>query len=146
MTLFLAIDYGLERLGVAISDPEGKVALPLRTLCLARYGNRKQQLDELAKLAHDYGAEAMVFGLPLHEDGSESMMSRQIRNVAERMRRRLQLPVYFEPEYLSSFEAESELRERGIKKAKIKSCLDAQAASRILTSFLAVPEQSRERL
>lgn len=142
MDTYLAIDYGLERTGLAISDPDGRMALPLCVLKLADYGKRSRQLDALAEIARSYKTDAVVIGLPLHEDGSESLMARCARNVGSRIKRRLNQPVFLEPEFLSSFEAEQDL-------AALKHWrkhLDAQAACRILYSFLAKPEHLRTLL
>ncbi|MBD5641108.1 MAG: Holliday junction resolvase RuvX [Desulfovibrio sp.] len=138
----MGIDYGLERTGLAMSDPEGRMAVPLRVLELSEFGSRKKQLDALADIAAAYGIEAIALGLPLHGDGSESGMSRQARNIGARIGRRLNLPVFLVPEFLSSFEAGKDLE--GCKKRA--ACLDAQAACRILASFLEQPEHARLRL
>lgn len=144
MPVYLGIDYGLERIGLAISDAEGKLAFPLGCLKLKDFGNRKAQLDSLADLARTHGVEAVVIGLPLHEDGSESQMSRQVRNAAARIARRMQIPVLLEPEFLSSHEAYLDLREAGLKNAKLKARLDAQSACRILSSFLSRSRKQSE--
>lgn len=136
MAIHLGIDYGLERTGIAISDPDGRLAFPLATLRLKDYGNRHRLLDGLASLAIDHGAEILVMGLPLHGDGSENLMCRQTRNVAKRLLRRLPLPLYWAPEYLSSAAAEADLREVGLDSKQMKKLLDQQAACHILNSFL----------
>ena len=83
-------------------------------------------------------------GLPLLDDGTESLTTRQVRNVAQRLRRRLDLPFYWMPELLSSVEAEMDLREAGMKRHRRKAVLDQQAAVRILSSFLALPPRQRQ--
>lgn len=145
MPRFMGIDYGLKRTGLAISDPEGLIAFPLATLNLDDLGSRKALLDELAGLARQKGAEALVLGLPLHADGGESLTSVQVRNVAPRIIRRLQLPMYWMPEYFSSSEARRDLSEAGLSGSELKAVLDQQAACRILSSFLEQPEHLRRR-
>lgn len=136
MSRFLGIDYGLERVGLAISDPDGKIAFPLGVLRLADFGSRKALLDALAEKARNAGAEALVIGLPLSGKGAETPICSTIRKAAQRIGRRLPLPLSFMPEELSSWEAETDLREAGLKGAKLRAALDAQAACRILSSFL----------
>lgn len=143
MARYLAIDYGLARTGLAVSDPNGRIAFPLATLSLAKLGSRKALLDELARIASESGAEALVMGLPLLADGGESLTTRQVRNAADRIRRRLPLPFYWMPEYLSSEEASLDLRQAGRRGKALKDVLDQQAACRILSSFLAQPETRR---
>lgn len=137
MAKFFAIDYGLERTGLAASDPSGSLVFPLSTLKLADFGARRPLLDALAHLAAGERAEIVVIGLPLREDGSESEMCRIVSNMVARLKRRLDLPMYYMPEILSSREAMADLRAIGLKWQKAKAVLDQQAACRILSSFLA---------
>ena len=140
---YAGIDYGLARTGLAVSDPEGRVAFPLATYRLADYAGRSALLDALATRIREERAGAVVMGLPLLMDGGESLTTRQVRNVTERLKRRLELPVYYMPELLSSEEAAQDLREAGLSRAKARAVLDRQAAARILASFLAEPEDRR---
>ena len=81
--------------------------------------------------------------LPLLENGEETLTTRQIRHFTERLKRRVDLPIYFMPELLSSQEAEADLREAGIRPRDRRAVLDQQAAVRILESFLSEPEDRR---
>lgn len=139
----LGIDYGLARTGLAACDPGGVLAYPLKTLRLDDFSGRKALLDALAALAESEGVEAVVMGLPLLDDGSDSLTTRQVRKVAERLKRRLSVPLYFMPEFLSSEEAWSDLREAGVQHSRRKAVLDLQAAVRILQSFLSLPPDQR---
>ncbi|WP_168732427.1 Holliday junction resolvase RuvX [Desulfovibrio desulfuricans] len=142
---FVGVDYGLARTGLAVSDPEGRLAFPLETLRLADFADRKVFLAALAERIMQAGAEAVVMGLPLTLDGEESLTTRQIRNVTERLKRRVPLPFFFMMEALSSAEAWSDLREAGLKLSKRKAVLDQQAAVRILSSFLSLAPQERRQ-
>lgn len=141
---YVGIDYGLVRTGLAVSDPEGRLAFPLAALSLRDFSDRKAMLAALAGRIAEAGAEAVVMGLPLRADGSESQTTRQVRNVTERIRRRVALPVYYMPELLSSEEALHDLRQAGLRADKCRAALDRQAAVRILASFLALrPDERR---
>ncbi len=137
----VAIDYGLERTGLAVSDPDGRMAFPLTTLTLSRFADRKAFLAGLAETVTAAGAQAVVMGLPCLDDGSDSLTTRQVRNVTDRLKRRVNLPFYYMPEFLSSEEAWGDLRDAGLKRSKRKAVLDQQAAVRILSSFLALPQE-----
>ena len=139
----VAVDYGLARTGLAVSDPEGRLAFPLRTLRLADHPDRKALLDALAQAILAAGAEAVVMGLPLLADGGESLTTRQVRNVTRRLQRRIPLPCYFMSEELSSEEAWDDLRAAGLDARRRRTVLDQQAAVRILESFLALAPQQR---
>jgi len=141
----MGIDYGLARTGLAISDPEGRLVFPVTTLRMADYVNRKAFLAALATKIVAEGAEAVVVGLPLLDDGTDSLSTRQVRNAVARLQRRVSLPFFFMPELLSSEEAWIDLREAGLKRSKRHSVLDQQAAVRILSSFLALSPEVRQR-
>ena len=140
---FVGVDYGLARTGLAVSDPEGRLAFPLMTVRFEDYSDRKAFLAALVERIVEAGAEAVVVGLPITLDGEESMTTRQIRNVTERLKRRVDLPFFFMTEILSSHEAWSDLRDAGLKMRKRKAVLDQQAAVRILSSFLSLAPQDR---
>ena len=141
---YAAIDYGLARTGLAVSDPEGRLAFPVASFRLTDFASRKALLDALAGRIRDLGAEAVVMGLPLLEDGGESLSARQARNAAQRLKRRLELPFYYMPELLSTVEAEQDLRACGLAREKARAVLDQQAAVRILGSFLNEPLERRK--
>lgn len=143
MVKLLGIDYGLERTGLAVTDATGTMAFPLRALALAQFGNRSALLDEIARECLQNSCEAVVMGLPVLDDNQETEMSRQARNIVKRLKRRLEKPFYYMPEFLSSHEALGLLREAGLSASKIKKALDQQAACQILSSFLAQPERLR---
>lgn len=136
MARLIGVDYGLERAGLAVSDPCGKLAFPLMTLYFKDYKNRHEFLDALADIIKKEKAEEVIFGLPLSLDGSENPMCAQMRNTAKRLGRRISAPIHFMPEALSSFEAEEALRAVGLKGEKLKKALDQQAACGILESWI----------
>ena len=138
---YLSLDYGLKRVGVAVSDPEGRMAFPR---CTLRRESRDSFFRELTEVLNKEQPDAVVLGLPLHVDGSECLTTRQVRNFAASLKRRTPLPVYWMEEVLSSCEAESDLREAGLRGHKVRDVLDQQAAVRILESFLAQAQDKRK--
>ncbi len=144
LAVWLGIDYGLARCGLALSTPDERLVYPLATLDFASFHNRKNLLDHLAALASKHETQNIVLGLPLLLDGAESLTCAQIRNAAKRIKRRLPLPMFFMSEYLSSQEAERDLLAAGLTGKKMKAVLDQAAACRILESFLAQPLERRQ--
>ena len=132
----LGIDYGLERTGLALANAESGLAFPLTVLELRKFGNRSSLLDALAACAVENGCAAMVLGLPLHADGSENEMCARFRNVAKKIARRIDLPIHFMPEILTSKEARANLRNCGLKGEKLNAALDMEAARIILQSWI----------
>lgn len=140
----VGIDYGLVRTGLAATDPDGVLAYPLTTLDLNAFPSRKALLEALAGIIRQERPDAVVVGLPLMPDGTESLTTRQVRNFASRLVHRADCPVLFMEELLSSEEAAWDLAEAGVRDRKRrKAVLDQQAAVRILESYLHQPECAR---
>lgn len=137
---FIAIDYGTKRTGLAATDTGGSMAFPRRTLAMT---TKDKFFEELLAFIAVENPAAVVVGLPRLLDGSESLMTRQVRNFVARLKRRCDLPVYFMEEMLSSHEAEEDLREAGLSGREIKNVVDQQAAVLILETFLNQPESQR---
>ena len=137
---YIGIDYGTKRTGLAATDTGGTMAFPRKTITM---NTRNKFFAELLAFITEEAPAGIVIGLPLSLDGEETLTSRQVRNFADRLMRRCTLPVYLIPEALSSFEAEEQLREAGLKTHEIKKVLDQQAAVRILQSFIHTEERKR---
>ncbi len=137
---YVAIDYGTRRTGLAATDAGGRMAFPRRTLAMT---TRERFFAELLSFLEQEAPGGIVVGLPTHVDGTEILMTRQVRNFVARLRRRCDLPVYYMSEVLSSYAAEDDLREAGVNSRTAKAVVDQQAAVRILESFLAQPESRR---
>lgn len=129
----LAIDFGLKRVGLAVSDPSGAMAFPL---CVLARTTRDRLFADLLEVIEGEGVERIVVGLPLAPDGGDCLTARQARNFAASLGRRTTVPIEFIDESYSSAAAEAQLREAGLRGEKLRRALDAQAAAQILNSFL----------
>ncbi len=101
---FLAFDFGLRRIGVATGQTITSTATSLGVVA-ARAGT--PQWSQIAELIEEWQPDALVVGLPLNMDDSESDMSRLARNFADELQRRFDLAVHLTDERLSSREAEA---------------------------------------
>ena len=126
----LGFDYGSKRIGVAVGQRLTGTATALTTLP-ARDG--QPDWDALGRLIDEWRPAALVVGLPLRLDGSESGTSEAARRFARRLEGRYHLPVHLMEEALSSVAAEEVLAQGGGKTA---GGLDAQAARIILQNWL----------
>ncbi|TSC53207.1 MAG: putative holliday junction resolvase [Parcubacteria group bacterium LiPW_72] len=99
----LAIDYGEKRVGLAISDPEDRIALKYKTILLE---DAKQLLEELKKVCQEEEVKRVVIGLPISLSGQDSKQTKAVREFAEYVRIKLNLDVQLEDERLTSVEAE----------------------------------------
>jgi putative Holliday junction resolvase len=144
---FVAVDYGLARVGLAVSDPGERLAFPLTTLHFKNFADRKALLNALADIIIAGKAEGVVIGLPLlvtdNGNNAITLTTRQVYNIAIRLKRRLGLPLFFMSEFLSTHEALADLRQARLVPHRRKAVLDQQAAVRILLSFLALAPDER---
>ena len=132
----LGIDYGLRRIGLALSDPTGTIASPLETVM--RRAGKRPPITKLETIARERDADHLVVGLPLSLDGSESEWCAEVRSVGERLAERLSLEVSFVDERMTSVRAERAVRASGLPKRKRedKRRIDAAAAQLILQAWL----------
>ena len=129
----LAIDFGVKRMGLAVSDALGITAQGLPTLHRTRL---KDDLQKIQELTEEYSAERVIVGNPLGHGGGETTMSRHAAEFAEKLRRRVSCPVDFWDERLTSVEANRALRETGLSLGKRQQAVDRVAATLLLQSYL----------
>lgn len=133
----LGIDFGTRRVGLAISDPEGRMAFPRPAIERKEGASRDALFAALVRLIEEERVQAVVIGLPLTLEGDDSLTTRQARNFAESLGRRVTIPIHLADERFSSAAAEAELKEAGLCSRKRKTHLDSQAAVLILETWLA---------
>ncbi len=137
-----AIDYGLKRVGLAISDDLGMFAHPVPAI--EANGINKQAEAVVAKLK-ELGAERVLVGLPKNMDGTEGSSARDARVFAEKLKAAFAGDVRLVDERLSTVEASRKLREGGVsaKKQRQGGRIDSGAAVVILQGHLdAAPPMS----
>jgi putative Holliday junction resolvase len=128
---YLAIDYGDKRIGLAICDSAETIASPLAVI-----EERKGLLDKIADIVKSENVGAIVVGLPLNMDDSKGHQADIVYKFANQLEARLQIPIHFQDERLSSFIAEGKLASTDLTRRKKRKRLDAIAAAEILQSFL----------
>ncbi|MCC8193407.1 MAG: Holliday junction resolvase RuvX [Deltaproteobacteria bacterium] len=136
---YLAVDFGEKRTGIAVSDSGGSMAFARTTIHKV---TKEKFWNDLLRVVEEEAPGAIVVGIPRTADGGDTLTVRRIRNFIASLQRRCDLPVYMMEETLSSYDAETRLREAG----KNRCGLDAAAAAGILESFLNLPEDRRTPL
>lgn len=131
----LGVDYGERRIGLAVSDDEGRMALPLETVEHRGGGG----IDVVARRARERAVEAIVVGLPLMMNGREGTSARRARAFGDALARRTGLPVVFWDERWTTAAAERSLSEAGIRGARRRRVVDQSAAALLLQSYLDAP-------
>lgn len=120
----LALDYGVARTGVAISDETGSIARPLTVV--ARAGS-PAGLEAVRRIVATEGVSLIVVGLPVSLDGAEHGQAREVRSFVARLKRAVEVPVVLYDERFTTTIAQ----QRGGRGA-----LDARAAAQILEDYL----------
>lgn len=135
----VGLDIGDRRVGIAVSDETGTIAVPRGV-----YSRRSEDEDiaHLAQLARDVEATAIVAGLPLNLDGTEGDQARRTRTLAEAVAERSGIPLHYVDERLTSVEAERAMIEGGLSRRSRKGRTDALSAVLILQAWLDRGRQS----
>jgi putative Holliday junction resolvase len=134
------IDYGTVRIGIAVTDPEQRLASPFEN-----YTRRGEVADAayFKRLAADERIVRFVVGLPVHLDGRESEKSREARKFGEWLGATTGVPVVYFDERFTSTEAERYLGQAQLTKKQRKARLDKLAAQIMLTAYLESSEGAR---
>ena len=114
--VILSVDYGDVRTGIAVCDKFGMLASP--------------------EIATEKKAEKIVLGLPKNMDGSEGFRAEACRQLAELISERINLPIDFEDERLTTVSAHNALNATNTRGKKRKAVVDAVSAVIILEDYL----------
>lgn len=129
----IALDIGEVRVGVAVSDPAGRVASPV---CVLPAQEVLAHAVTFRRVLEDWEPELLVCGRPMTLAGEEGPQAARVREQAERVAAACGLPLEFEDERLSSAEAKRILREQGLGERAMRGKVDMVAASLFLQAWL----------
>ena len=129
----LAIDYGDQRIGLALSDASAMLCGRAWTV---HEWNLDRAVEAIAAAARENEAGLLVLGLTKNMDGTEGPRASISRAVAARLEEATGLEVRLWDERRSSIEAHAILHANGKKEKKHRQTVDAVAASLILEGFL----------
>jgi putative Holliday junction resolvase len=129
----LGLDLGDVRIGVAISDPERRLAVPLGTV---HVGRPPGELKAIAALVAEHDVTLVVLGHPRSLDGTSGPRAALAEGFAEALRAILTVPVALQDERLTTVEADRRLRDAGVKGRDRRAVVDATAAQILLQAWL----------
>ena len=138
---YLGLDPGSTRLGVAISDAAGRIALPLEIVPRDATGADRRRV---AQLIAERGVERVVIGLPLTLRGEAGPAAANVNEFIAALREALPVEVVTWDERLTSAQVEKEMREAGLEARQRRGRVDAAAAALILQSYLDAHEQQQK--
>lgn len=129
----LALDIGEVRVGVAVSDPAGRVASPV---CVLPAAEVLAGARTFRRVLEDWEPELLVCGRPMTMAGEEGPQAERVMAQARDIASVCGLPLEFADERLSSSEAKRILREQGLSERSMRGKVDMVAASLFLQAWL----------
>ena len=127
----LGIDLGTKRIGLAVSDPDGRIASPLSVI--PRDGKAHQRIAETVT---EWEVERVVVGLPLRMDGGTGPAAEAALAEADRLAAALSVPVETYDERLTTVTAQRVLREHDVPGSRRRAVVDKIAAAVMLQAWL----------
>ncbi len=129
----LALDVGERRIGVAVSDPDGTIAMSDGVILRRSW---RQTLADVRARAASHQAGRIVVGLPLRMDGTEGDAAAAVRIFVDRLRAAVPLPIDLQDERLSTAEAERAMIAGDVRRSRRRVARDAVAAAIFLQTYL----------
>ncbi len=133
MKRWLGLDLGHVRIGVALSDPLGITAQPLTVLASA---GTQQDIISIGELVNQHEVAQVIVGLPFNMDGTDSSQTRKVREFTFKLSEKLNSPVFFVDERLTSRQAERTMIEGNVRRENRRGKVDKIAAALLLQSAL----------
>ncbi|MCW2278038.1 Holliday junction resolvase RuvX [Heliophilum fasciatum] len=129
----LGLDVGTKTIGVAISDPLGWTAQGIETM---RRSRLETDLEQLRELVDKWEVEAIVIGMPRNMNGTYGPKSEIIRAFGQQLADKVQRPIHYWDERLTTVAAQKTLLQGDVSRAKRKQVVDKLAAVLILQNYL----------
>ena len=123
---YLGLDYGERKVGLAVGDSESKLAVPLKTI---RFTSINELLKKVEQTIEAEQVEKIVLGI------SEGQMAEKTRKFAKILEQKINMPVIFQDETLTTKDAQRLSIEAGIKRKKRKFLEDAYSAALIMQAY-----------
>jgi putative Holliday junction resolvase len=126
-----AIDFGLKRIGIALSDSNRKIALPVSVV-----EGGKKAIQNIKAALPIKEVSLILVGLPLELSGKRGPMAQMVEQFAKTLEEALEIQVLLVDERLSSKGAEAHLKEIPLKRKSRSEKIDMVAATLLLQTFL----------
>ncbi|MBO7514973.1 MAG: Holliday junction resolvase RuvX, partial [Lachnospiraceae bacterium] len=140
----MGLDYGSKTVGVAMTDALGITVMPLETITRKEENKLRRTLARITELVGEYEVDEIVLGRPVLMDGSDGERVKQTGIFKELLEKRVEVPVVFMDERLTTVEADEALREMEIPRSERKKYIDQIAAALVLRSYLNQTEYDKE--
>lgn len=131
MERILGLDVGTKRIGIAVGDNMGIVVSGKEAISRIP---EKSAISRIDAICSEYGIKKIVIGIPYHANGDFGEQAQDCKSFAELLTDKYE--IFFEDERCSSFEAEENLKARGVNFRKNKELIDIESACIILRQFI----------
>ena len=136
----IGLDYGMARIGVAVSDPTKTLASPWKNILASKKTAEtvKNVIAEIELICKHHGCEIdlIVVGLPLMMSGKSGLIADEVKNFKEALEAAQSIPIVLWDERLTTVQAERSLRESSLSRKKRTQKVDSIAAIIILQNYL----------
>lgn len=136
--VMIGLDVGQARIGVAVCDELELIASPYSVI---RRKSTAHAIEAIARIVAERDAEQVVVGLPVSFDGQLHQQAQSVLAFGNMLRARLDVPLVYADETLSTVRAEEALRAAGVRPDRIRERIDAAAAAVILQAYLDLRHQ-----
>jgi|ERR1700722_9179850 len=133
-TRVASLDYGLKRIGVAISDENKIIASSLGVIQTGRTST--ETIHTILTVLKPYNLERIIIGYPIHMNGTMSFLADEVTHFLSLLKAHVSYEVSLFDERLSSVQAERALKEGGMNRKKRAKVIDAVSAVILLQSYL----------
>lgn len=138
----IGLDYGSRTVGIALSDPTGRLAFPLETVTREEEVNLKATVRRIRALCEEHDVHLVVLGNPIRMDGKSGPVAEKVKAFQKRLERDLYLvDVVLWDERLTTVQAERPLKDAGMDRIERKKVVDQMAAAIMLQAYLDVHGQ-----
>lgn len=129
-----AVDFGLKRLGVALSDERHILASPLQLVLAGRTSDETCQ--RLLQALENHNVEEIIIGNPIHLSGKVSFLSDEVGHFVSLLSKKTPIPIKLWDERLTSVQAERTMKDAGLSRKKRAKSVDLLSAIILLQSYL----------
>lgn len=136
----IGIDYGMSRLGLALSDERQIIASPFRTLQAEKKGSKtiSKVVEILLEIqqSHQCEIEEIIVGMPLMMSGKKGLLADEVKHFVDLLSQATSIPIKVWDERLTTVQAERSLRESDMSRKKRAKVVDIVSAAIILQCYL----------
>ncbi len=129
----LAVDYGVKRIGLALSDALGITAQEFDTINVLKKDEHFLRIKEIVEKEK---VKKILVGMPLNMNGSKGERAREVEKFIEKLKQYVNIPIVMRDERLTSVEAKKIMISLGQKTGKNKEKIDRLAAVLLLETYL----------